>query len=100
MGKIYVIGDKYTTNLYRLLGAEGEVLENSELLPDRINEIRKREDVELLLITYDLYNVVKEKVEEIIAGMKRPLVSIIPSPFSESKPIDTKSLLMKALGLG
>ncbi len=100
MGKIYVIGDKYTTNLFRLVGAEGEVLENPELLPDKINEIKKREDVDLLLITYDLYNVVREKVEEVLANTKKPVVSIIPSPFSESKPIDAKSLLMKALGFG
>ncbi|MGC9106374.1 MAG: V-type ATP synthase subunit F [Thermoprotei archaeon] len=100
MGKIYVIGDKYTANLFRLVGAEGEVLENPELLPDKINEIKKREDVDLLLITYDLYNVVREKVEEVLANTKKPVVSIIPSPFSESKPVDAKSLLMKALGFG
>ncbi len=100
MGKVYVIGDKYTVSLFKLVGAEGEVLEDPEKLVDKLNQLRKREDVDLVLITYDLYNVVREKIEGVLTTMTKPIVSIIPSPFSEAKPIDTKSLLMKALGFG
>ena len=100
MGKVYVIGDKYTVSLFKLTGTEGEVLEDPEKLPERLEQIRKREDIDLLLITYDLYNVVREKVESVLTTMSKPIVSIIPSPFSEAKPIDAKSLLMKALGFG
>lgn len=100
MGKVLVIGDKYTVNLFRLVGAETIILEDPLKLEDTLLKLRKREDLDLILITNDLYSPVKEKIDNILLEQKKPLITIIPSPFSESKPIDVKGLILKALGFG
>ncbi len=56
--------------------------------------------MDLVLITRDIYEPVREKVDGIIGNITKPLVTIIPSPFSESKPIDVKKMVLKALGFG
>ncbi|MEM0015799.1 MAG: V-type ATP synthase subunit F [Saccharolobus sp.] len=100
MGKVYVLGDRYTVSLFRMVGAEGNFLEDPYILPNSISELKKREDIDLILITKDMYEPVKEKIDPLIANQKKPLVTIIPSPFSESKPVDVKKMIMRALGFG
>ena len=95
-----MVGDRYTVNLFRLIGAEGLVLEDPLALEDTLIKLKKREDVDLILIANDLYEPVKEKVESLVIEQKRPLVTIIPTPFSQGKPLDVKGLILKALGFG
>lgn len=47
-----------------------------------------------------MYEPIKEKIDPIIADQRKPLITIIPSPFSESKPLDVRKMIMKALGFG
>ncbi|MDT7861036.1 MAG: V-type ATP synthase subunit F [Saccharolobus sp.] len=100
MGKVFVLGDKYTVSLFKLVGAEGDFIEDPYQLPDSITKLKKREDIDLILITKDIYEPIKEKLDSIIVDQKKPLITIIPSPFSESKPIDVRKMIMKALGFG
>lgn len=100
MGKILVIGDKYTVNLFRLIGAESMILEDPLKLEEELIKVRKREDIDLIFITNDLYTPVREKIDSLLLEQKKPLITIIPSPFSESKPMDVKGLILKALGFG
>ncbi len=100
MGKMIVVGDKYTVSLFRMLGAEGELVEDPYKLPEIISKLKKREDLELMLITRDIYEPIKEKIDPLISEQRKPLITIIPSPFSESKPIDVKKMIMRALGFG
>ncbi|AHC51763.1 ATP synthase subunit F [Sulfolobus acidocaldarius SUSAZ] len=100
MGKVIVIGDKYTVNLFKLIGTEGIVLEDPLELENTLLKIRKREDVDLVLVTNDTYTPVKEKVDNLILEQKKPLITVIPSPFSEAKPVDVKGLILKSLGFG
>ena len=100
MGKILVIGDKYTVNLFRLIGTESIILDDPLKLEETLVKLRKREDLDLILISNDLYTPVKEKIDSILLEQKKPLITVIPSPFSESKPVDVKGLILKALGFG
>jgi len=100
MGKILVIGDKYTVNLFRLIGAESLILDDPLKLEETLVKLRKREDLDLIFVSNDLYTPVKEKIDSILLEQKKPLITIIPSPFSESKPVDVKGLILKALGFG
>mgnify|MGYP001772546606 FL=1 len=100
MGKILVIGDKYTANLFRLIGAESLILDDPLKLEETLIKLRKREDLDLILISNDLYMPVKEKIDSILLEQKKPIITIIPSPFSEAKPLDVKGLILKALGFG
>lgn len=100
MGKVIVVGDRYTVNLFRLIGAEGYILDDPLKLEDTLIKLKKREDIDLILVSNDLYSPVREKVENLVIEQKKPLVTIIPTPFSESKPLDVKSLILRALGFG
>lgn len=95
-----IIGDKYTINLFRLIGVEGEIVENPSTLVEVLKKYSKREDIDLILLTQDLYEPAREKVEEVLRAIQRPIVSIIPSPFSEMKPLDVRKMIMQALGFG
>ncbi|BBG23984.1 V-type ATP synthase subunit F [Sulfuracidifex tepidarius] len=100
MGKVVLVGDKYTVNLFKMMGAEGTIVEDPLALPQIINEVKKRQDVDLVLITKDIYNPVRESVDSIILNQKKPLITIIPSPFSEAEALDVKRMIMAALGFG
>lgn len=100
MGKILLLGDKYTVSLFKLIGTDGEVVEDPYLLEDKIKELRKREDVDLVLITKDLYDPVKEKLEELLTNQTKPLITVIPSPYSEAAPMDVRKMILRALGFG
>ncbi|QKQ99510.1 V-type ATP synthase subunit F [Metallosphaera tengchongensis] len=100
MGKILLIGDRYTVSLFRTMGAEGKVIEDPFALEKEIETAKKREDLDLVLITRDLYEPVREKLDGVISTQTKPLVTIIPSPFSESKPVDVRKMVLKALGFG
>ncbi|MCY0849975.1 V-type ATP synthase subunit F [Sulfuracidifex metallicus] len=100
MGKVVVIGDKYTTNLFKIMGTEGQVIEDPLSLPNVILDIRKRDDIDLVLLTKDIYDPVKEKVDSIILNQKKPLITVIPSPFSEAEALNVRKMIMSALGFG
>ncbi|MCI2414429.1 MAG: V-type ATP synthase subunit F [Candidatus Aramenus sp.] len=100
MGKILLMGDKYTASLFRMAGAEAQVVEDPFNLQKEIDNARKRGDVDLILITRDLYEPVKEKLEILISNQTKPLITVIPSPFSESKPMDVRRMILRALGFG
>ncbi|AWR97612.1 V-type ATP synthase subunit F [Acidianus sulfidivorans JP7] len=100
MGKILLLGDKYTVSLFKLIGTEGEVVEDPYSLEDKIKAINKRQDVDLILITKDLYDPVREKLESIITNQTKPLITVIPSPYSEAEPMDVRKMILRALGFG
>ncbi len=100
MGKVVLIGDRYTVNLFKMMGAEGNIIEDPLNLPQTIMEVKKRTDVDLVLITKDIYNPVREKVDSMILNEKKPLITVIPSPFSEAEALDVKKMIMSALGFG
>ncbi|EWG08005.1 MAG: vacuolar H+-transporting two-sector ATPase, F subunit [Candidatus Aramenus sulfurataquae] len=100
MGKILLMGDKYTASLFRMVGTEAQVVEDPFNLQKEIDNAKKRGDVDLILITRDLYEPVKEKLETVISNQTKPLITVIPSPFSESKPMDVRRMILRALGFG
>jgi len=95
-----LLGDRYTVSLFKLMGTEGKSLEDPYQLEKELEAVRRREDIDLVLITRDLYEPVREKVDVLMANQGKPLITVIPSPFSESKPIDVKKMVLKALGFG
>lgn len=100
MGKVVVLGDRYTVNLFRMIGTEGLVLDDPLNLEDTLVKLKKREDIDLILLANDLYNPVKEKIESLVIDQKKPLITVIPTPFSQGQPLDVKGLILRALGFG
>ena len=100
MGKVVVLGDRYTVNLFRMIGTEGLVLDDPLNLEGTLVKLKKREDIDLILVANDLYNPVKEKIESLVIDQKKPLITVIPTPFSQGQPLDVKGLILRALGFG
>ncbi|EZQ06996.1 MULTISPECIES: V-type ATP synthase subunit F [Acidianus] len=100
MGKIVLVGDKYTVSLFEIMGAEGIILEDPYQLENSLISLKKREDVDLVLVTKDIYDPVREKVDPVISGQTKPLITVIPSPYSESAPMDVRKMVLRALGFG
>jgi len=48
------VGDKYTVSLFRMVGTEGDFIDDPYNLPDLISKLKKREDIDLILITKDI----------------------------------------------
>ncbi|BBD71779.1 ATP synthase subunit F [Sulfodiicoccus acidiphilus] len=100
MGKVVVVGDRYTTSAFAVLGAEDMVLEDPYKLLETLNSIRRREDVDLVLVSRDLYEPVRESVDSLLLNLSKPVVTVIPTPFSQGTPLDVKKIIFKALGFG
>ncbi len=77
MEKIYVIGDMHTVSAFRLAGVEGAVAS-----PDRaagmLEEIVRKKDAAILLITNELAAGLTERITEINLNMPQPVVLEIP----------------------
>lgn len=100
MGKVVVVGDKYTVSLFESVGTEGKAVSKPQEVIPFLTEVRKRQDIDLVLVTKDIYEAMSATIDEIMLNSARPLITVIPSPFSESEPIDSKKLIAKALGFG
>jgi len=97
---VVVVGDKYTASAFAVLGAEDVIIDDPYKLMEVLNELRKRTDVDLVLVSQDLYNPVKESVDTLLLNLSKPVVTVIPTPFSEGAPLDVKKIIFKALGFG
>jgi|ECHhosMinimDraft_1075155.scaffolds.fasta_scaffold00011_10 V/A-type H+-transporting ATPase subunit F len=100
MSNIAVIGDKYSIIPFALIGAKTFEVESSEEVIKVLRDIIKEEDIGLVLITQNMMQSVQGELEEIMKNRSKPLISMIPSAFTESKPINVRKLIMEALGFG
>lgn len=99
-GRIVVLGDRYTVNAFGLIGVDGIIVENAEDAEKHLKTLSKSGDVALILVTKDIADLVQDTIERISMTSRIPVISIIPSRWSDVKPIDAASLLKKALGVG
>ncbi|BES81660.1 V-type ATP synthase subunit F [Pyrodictium abyssi] len=95
--RVVVIGDEETVSLFRLIGYLGHVASASELLDVMIRYI-SREDVGLIVVTYDLVEENTDKYFELKARLRKPLLIEIPSIRSPWKTgIDYLELFRRAV---
>lgn len=76
--RVVVIGDEETVSLFRLIGYVGHVASASELL-DVLSKYVDREDVGLIVVTYDLVEENIDRYFEFKARLRKPLLIEIPS---------------------
>ncbi len=99
-GKVVVLGDRYTVSAFGLLGVEGIVVENAGDAEKNLKALSRSGDVSLIIITRDIADLVPDLLENISMSVRMPVITVIPSRWSDVKPIDAASLLKKALGVG
>ncbi|MEM1620045.1 MAG: V-type ATP synthase subunit F [Fervidicoccaceae archaeon] len=98
-GKIVVIGGEDLATAYGLLGCETRIASSPDELLSVLEEVVAADDVALILISQELSEPVRGEVDALIARTKK-IISYIPTPTSEGRPIDMRKLLLKALGFG
>jgi vacuolar-type H+-ATPase subunit F/Vma7 len=99
-GRIVVLGDRYVTNAFGMLGVEGFVIENASDAEKHLKALAKSEDIALIIVTKDVADMVQDVIDRISTTPRAPVITVIPSLSSDVKPIDAASLLKKALGVG
>ena len=75
--KIYCLTQNQELDIgLKLAGCKG-IYVNSQEINQKIDEIIKKEDLGILVINKNLYEVAKEKIEQIRLRQKLPLITII-----------------------
>ncbi len=98
--KIAIIADPYTASLYRLLGATVYEAPTSGAAEKALEEISKREDIGLVFIAAEYYDVLEESISSLRKKRKDITVSILPTVREKGRPMDVQKELLKALGMG
>jgi V/A-type H+-transporting ATPase subunit F len=99
-GKIVILGDRYAVNAFGILGVEGFVVENADDAEKRLKTLSRSGDIALIIVTKDVADMVQDVIDSISMSPGAPVITVIPSMWSDVKPVDAAALLKKALGVG
>ena len=78
--KLFCISDDQDISVgLRLSGIDGITLEDKKEIEDKIEEICNRKDIGILVITQNIYQIAKGKVEDIQVNKSLPLIVKIPN---------------------
>ena len=81
MVKIYVIGDMHTVSAFRLAGVEGVIADPADAAA-RLEEVIRKKDAGIVLITNELAGKIEERITEINLNLPSllTLLAYPPSP--------------------
>ena len=77
MKKIYIIGDMHTVSAFRLCGVSG-VVSDQDNAPARLEEVIRKGDAGVVVMTNELAEDIQERIAEINLGSLSPVVIEIP----------------------
>ncbi len=96
-----VVGKRDLVAAFRLLGIEGIIVEKSgDLMKTLKNLINTRKEVALILIDSSLASEVRGQIYALKMKTPTPVITEIPAPLEEWRPMDLRMLVRKALGVG
>lgn len=73
--KIFCISDSLETAVgLKLSGVESSILDNKEKIDKKIDEIIQNPEIGILVVTDNVYNISKEKLDEIKEFRRIPLI--------------------------
>lgn len=76
--KVYCITENIESEIgLKLAGCDGTTLEKADEIDKKIDEVLENKEIGVLVISQDVYNKVKEKIEYIKHNRKLPLITII-----------------------
>ncbi|PMP60389.1 MAG: V-type ATP synthase subunit F [Caldisphaera sp.] len=96
-GKVYIIGDKVSINLFRIAGIP-TIEANSQKEVENKLKIAKDNGANMAIILKHL--VTDEKSIRKIASALNLTILILPTKWSKAEPINIDKLLAEALGMG
>lgn len=78
--KLFCISDDQDISVgLRLSGVDGTTLNDKNEIENKIEEICNRRDIGILVITQNIYQIAKEKIEVIQENKSLPLIVKIPN---------------------
>jgi len=89
--KCIVIGDELTVTGFKLIGLSGIVAESAEEARNALDDVRKQEEVALILITERVAEQIRDSVDAVKLNTERPLILEIPD--RHGKLEDKESIL-------
>ena len=99
--RYYLISDNIDTLTgMRLVGIEGEIIEDAETLSKRLDTLTRDSSIAVILITDTINNMCKEKLMNIKLNSKQPLIVVIPDRHGRGRLSDSITSYVKdAVGL-
>lgn len=78
--RLYCVGDEDTVRGFRLAGIEGRVVTSAFQAAVAVEEVARRKEVGVLILTEDVATAIREQVEAIRLEQERPLIVEVPGP--------------------
>ena len=99
--RYYLLSDNIDTLTgMRLVGIEGEIIEDAETLSKRLDKLTRDTTIAVLLLTDTINNMCKEKLMNIKLNSKQPLIVVIPDRHGNGRLSDSITSYVKdAVGL-
>ena len=76
--RFYVIADEHTVTGFKLVGLEGEVVENADEAREALQKAFSSPDIGIVVITEKIAASIREDVERFMFGHSFPLIIEIP----------------------
>ena len=96
---IFVIGDEDTVLGVRLVGGDGTVVASRQEAETALDAVMERQDLELLLMTYQWAQHTQDRLNRIKMTETRPLVMEIPDKSGGEPQHSAKDLVSRAIGI-
>ena len=99
--RYYLLSDNIDTLTgMRLVGIEGEIIDNEKDLSFKLDEICRDKSIAVLLLTDPVQQMCKEKIMNIKLNYKQPLIVVIPDRHGSGRLSDSITAYVKdAIGL-
>lgn len=99
--QMYLISDNHDTLTgFRLCGIDGVRANDRETFLPLLEKVTKNSKIGVLLVTGRLYELAKDKINEIKLTRRTPLIVTIPDSFSREKGVDfIKEYVHEAIGV-
>ncbi len=85
--KFFLISDNIDTQIgLQLVGVKGVVVHQKEEALKELNELKKRNDIGILILTERIAELVPQELKEMRLSKKLPLVTLIPDRHGSRRP--------------
>jgi V/A-type H+-transporting ATPase subunit F len=98
--KLYVLGNQDAVWGFGLTGVHGQVVTTSDELHQALDSVLGDEDVGIVLVTEDVADLARDRVNELIIRSRTPIVVEIPGPEGTSPERPSLSeLIRRTIGI-
>lgn len=97
--KYFVIGDEDTVLGFSLVGVKGSAVTDKQTATEVFNKVLEEKDYGIVIITDEIADLIREKVDKYLFSESFPLIVEIPSPHGNCQSKDLHQLVNDAIGV-